>query len=174
MTSDIREFYTQDYRHFDNLIWQIPVWATAVFSLSMSAAVLVIANASSIEQKVPIDALRSLSVFLFAIFIALLLFTNVFLRFRLHQRSVHRPHQPEVPSLWFMLPGQTSLLFLLFVEASIDLCLALMTAGVSLCVSRSIALIYFIVGFLYVEMAVRTLPAALNRIGSNLAKTDAS
>jgi len=65
-----------------------------------------------------------------------------------------------------MLPGQTSLLFLLFVESSVILCLALTTAGVSLCVSRSISLIFLLTGFLYVEMTVRKLSAIIkaNRV----------
>jgi amino acid transporter len=161
MKTDVPESYTQDYRHFDNLIWQVPAWATAVFSFSMTAAILVLANATSIERALTIDALRSLSVFLFAIFTALLLFGNVFLRFRLHQRSIHRPHRREVPGLWFMLSGQTSLLLLLFVEASIVLCFALVTAGVRLSIAQILASIFLVGGFLYVETTVRKLSVAI-------------
>jgi hypothetical protein len=28
--------YTQDFRHFDNLIWQLPGWSTAIFVLSIT------------------------------------------------------------------------------------------------------------------------------------------
>jgi hypothetical protein len=123
----------------------------------MTAAMLVLINVTSIERILLIDALRSLSVFLFAIFTALLLLTNVFLRFRLHQRSIYRPHRLEVPSLWFMLNGQTALLLLLFIELSIILCFALATAGACLRVAQVIALIFLICGFLYVETNVREL-----------------
>lgn len=162
MKTDVPQSYTQDFRHFDNLIWQVPAWATAVFSFAMTAAMVVLANSEHIERALPtLDVLRSLSLFLFAIFAALLLFGNVFLRFRLHQRSIHRPNRREIPSLWFMIPGQTSLLLLLFVEASIVLCFALVTAGVSLGIAQIVASIFFFGGFLYVETAIRKLSATI-------------
>lgn len=122
MTIDTHEIYTQDYRHFDSLIWQVPAWASAIFSFAVTASVLALTNSASIERSLPIDASRSVSIFLFSVFVIFLLLINVFLRFRLHQRVVFRPHRREVPSLWFMLSGQSSLLLILFVEAAVILC----------------------------------------------------
>lgn len=82
-----QEIYNQDYRHFDSLIWQVPAWGTAVFSLSMTAAALVIGNITTIEQSLPVSGLKSLSLFLFSIFFVLILLKNVYLKFRLHQHK---------------------------------------------------------------------------------------
>jgi hypothetical protein len=172
MSTETPESYTQDYRHFDNLIWQVPAWATAVFSFSMTAAVLALANAPAIERTLPVNAVRSLSVFLFTIFVALLLFANVYLRFRLHQRTIHRPNRREVPHLWFMISGQTALLLLLFVEAAIVLCFALVTAGASVVGAQIVTMIFLVGGFWYAEHAIRKLSAQLK--ANREPKNDAS
>lgn len=161
MVTEIPEIYTQDYRHFDNLIWQVPAWATAVFSFSVTSAVIILANANSIEKLFPIDPLRTLSIFLFSVFAVLMLLTNVFLKFRLHQKSVFRPHRRDVPSLWFMPSGQTSLLLILFVEASVILCFALVAAGISLMLTKVLTIVFLVVGFSYVEWSVRKLSATI-------------
>src|SRR3989344_6186983 len=161
MATEAPESYTQDYRHVDNLIWQVPAWATAVFSFSMTAAVLALANVSAIERALPVNAVRSLSIFLFTIFAALLLFANVYLRFRLHQRTIHRPNRRDVPSLWFMISGQTALLLLLFVEAAIVLCFALVTAGVGTAAAQITTFVFLVGGFWYVEHSVRKLSVQL-------------
>lgn len=161
MVAEVSEIYTQDYRHFDNLIWQVPAWATAVFSFSVTSAVVVLANASSIEKLFPIDLLRSLSVFLFSVFAVILLLTNVFLKFRLHQKTVFRPHRREIPNLWFMPSGQTSLLFILFIEASTILCFGLVAAGFSLVLAKVLTVAFLVVGFSYVEWSVRRLSATI-------------
>lgn len=161
MATEIREIYTQDYRHFDNLIWQVPAWATAVFSFSVTSAVIILANSSSIEKSLPIDPLRTLSVFLFSVFAVLVLLTNVFLKFRLHQKSVFRPHRRDVPSLWFMPSGQTSLLLILFVESSVILCFSLVVAGISLMLTKLLTVAFLLVGFSYVEWSVRRLSATI-------------
>lgn len=33
----IRFRYSQDYKHFDNLIWQLPSWSAGVFLLTISS-----------------------------------------------------------------------------------------------------------------------------------------
>lgn len=161
MATEIPEIYTQDYRHFDNLIWQVPAWATAVFSFSVTSAVIILANSSCIEKLLSIDPLRTLSVFLFSVFLVLVLLTNVFLKFRLHQKSVFRPHRRDVPSLWFMPSGQTSLLLILFVESSVILCFALVVAGFNLMLTKLLTAAFLLVGFAYVEWSVRRLLATI-------------
>jgi quercetin dioxygenase-like cupin family protein len=157
------DIYTQDYRHFDNLIWQVPAWASAIFSFAITASVLVLANGKSIEAflSLPISAPHSVSVFLFAIFFVLLLLINVFLRFRLHQRVAPRPNRRYVPALWYMVSGQTSLLLVLFVEAATIFCFALVTAGVPPIFADCVAAILFGTVFSYVEWSVRKLSATL-------------
>ena len=153
------EIYTQDYRHFDSLIWQVPAWASAIFSFSITGAILVLINDARIEDLFPsINASLSVSIFLFCIFVVLLLLTNVFLRFRLHQRV---GCQPNIRCLWYMLPGQSSLLLILFIEASVILCFALITAKVELLITIKVTVMFLVLGFGYVERSVRQLKRAL-------------
>jgi quercetin dioxygenase-like cupin family protein len=159
--SSIPDIYTQDYRHFDNLIWQVPAWASAIFALALTLAVLVLANGATIEGSLSVDAVRSVSVFLFSVFLILLLLLNVFLRFRLHQRVAHRPERPRVDRLWYMPPGQLSLQLILFTESAVVLCFALVSAGVDRFVAKAIAALFLILGFWYVEMTVRKKSAEI-------------
>lgn len=161
-TTTAPDIYTQDYRHFDNLIWQIPAWASAIFSFAITAAVLSLANSKLIEISLPnISVSHSVSVFLFTIFFVLLLFVNVFLRFRLHQRVAPRPNRRNVPCLWYMVSGQTSLLLVLFVETGAIFYFALITAGVSLILAKCIAAVSFVLAFWYVERSVGKLSVTL-------------
>lgn len=162
-TPTVSDIYIQDYRHFDNLIWQVPAWASAVFGLAITASVLVLANGKAIEAFLPtsISATHTASIFLFFILLVLILLTNVFLRFRLHQRVAPRPHRRDVPALWFMVSGQTSLLLVLFVEAAITFCFALVLAGTKPSVANTFTAVLFVPTFLYVEWSVRRLSARL-------------
>lgn len=170
-TPTIPDIYTQDYRHFDNLIWQVPAWASAIFGLAITASVLVLANGKAVEAFLPtsLSATHTASIFLFSIFFVLILLTNVFLRFRLHQRVAPRPHRRDVPALWFMISGQTSLLLVLFVEAAIVFCFAFVLAGAKPSVAHTFTAALFVPTFIYVEWSVRRLSARLklNRDSTN-------
>lgn len=161
-TTAVPDIYTQDYRHFDNLIWQVPAWASAIFSVAITVAALVLANGKSIAAFLPaIDVSHSVSVFLFSILFVLLLLTNVFLRFRLHQRVVFRPNRRNVPCLWYMVSGQAALMLVLFVEIAVILCFALVTAGVDLLLAKSLAAVFLVLAYWYVEWSVGKLSKTL-------------
>ncbi len=151
------ESYIQDYRHFDNLIWQIPAWASAIFSFSVTTSVLALSNAKSIESTLPIDAGHAVAVFLFSVFFVFLLLTCVFLRFRLHQRSIYRPNRKHVPSKWFLVPGQSALLLVLFLESGVILSFALVTVGLNAIHSIAVGMAFLLIGFSYVEWSIRKL-----------------
>jgi hypothetical protein len=161
--TSVPDIYTQDYRHFDNLIWQVPAWASAIFSLAITASALGLANAKQIEAafSLPVSAPRSIAFFLFGVFFVLLFLTNVFLRFRLHQRVAPRPNRRHVPAPWYMGSGQTSLLLVLFTEAGLILCFALITLGLAPVFADAIVAALFVPAFLYVERSVRNLSAKL-------------
>ena len=162
LTTSVSDIYTQDYRHFDSLIWQVPAWASALFSFSITGAVLVLANSARIESLLPsIKASLSVSIFLLSVFVVQLLLLNVFLRFRLHQRVVFRPNARNVPRLWYMLSGQSSLLLVLFIEAAVTLCFALITANIGLITTICVTAIFLLLGFGYVERSVQQLSAIL-------------
>ena len=73
--------YTDEYRHFDNLIWQVPAWSTAIFALSIQALFEVLGEVSSLELK----AAAGLSIFTA---LCLACFSFVMMRFRTHQRRL--------------------------------------------------------------------------------------
>lgn len=146
--------YPEDYRHFDSLIWQVPAWSTGIFGLSMTAVALVISNIPKIQDLAPIDPLKSLSFFLCVVFLIQIILINVYLRFRLHQRMIHRPKRKFIPAPWFLLPAQFSLLLLLFIEAAFLLHVTLITGGISVFSSLIISSIFFVFGFAYVEFSM--------------------
>lgn len=151
------ESYIQDYRHFDSLIWQVPAWASAIFSFSITASVLALANSEKIDSALGIRTAHGVGIFLMSVFVVFFLFTSVFLRFRLHQRGIHRPKRKHIPSLWFLVPGQTALLLVLFIEGSVTLSFALVVLGVGVACSAMAAGVFLLAGFLYVEWSIRRL-----------------
>ena len=161
MAKQTAEIYTQDYRHFDSLIWQVPAWGSAIFSFAVTAAFLALSNSKSIAQVIPVCVRSFVTAFLISVFVIIILLINVYLRFRLHQRVIHRPHRIRVPRLWFMVPGQTSLLLILFIEAPLILWFALLTAGANSVFAACLAAIFLLAGFGYVERSVRKLSARL-------------
>ena len=168
LTASEFEIYTQDYRHFDSMMWQVPAWASAIFSFSITIAFLLLANSAEIENLLPsINAKISVSIFLFSEFVILLLLLNVFLRFRLHQRLVIRPKRRNVPRLWYMLPGQSSLLLILFIELAVILCFFLITVEVELMYAIGVTVLFFVSGFGYVEMSVRQFSSFLRASREN-------
>lgn len=73
--------YTEEYRHFDNLIWQVPAWSTGIFAISIQALFGVFdANDNS-----SLGAAAALSIFTAA---CLACFSFVMMRFRTHQRAL--------------------------------------------------------------------------------------
>jgi hypothetical protein len=81
--------YSDEYRHFDNLIWQMPGWSTAVFL--GTAAVLGQANVESLQKLIPgINATMLVIGFLAIMFLFMLGLTQVLIRFRRHQNSLKK------------------------------------------------------------------------------------
>lgn len=151
------ESYIQDYRHFDSLIWQVPAWASAIFSFSITASVLALANSERIDRALGICTAHGVGIFLMSVFCVFFLLTSVFLRFRLHQRSIHRPKRKHIPSTWYLVPGQTALLLVLFIESSVTLAFSLVAFGIEVVISGIVAGVFLMVGFLYVEWSIRRL-----------------
>ena len=79
-----RETYTEEYRHFDSLIWQMPGWSTAIFL--GTAAVLGQASNDNLTRLLPSFSVPSLTAgFLLVVFSFLLGLTQALYRFRRHQ-----------------------------------------------------------------------------------------
>ena len=60
ITTSTNATYSEEYRHFDNLIWQVPVWSTGIFALSIQSIFQIIS-----QSKVPDEVWRWLPVLMF-------------------------------------------------------------------------------------------------------------
>ena len=119
MSASPPEIFPQDHRHLDNLIWQVPAWSTALFSLAVTAAVIALANHKGIgEIAKDLDIRLTVSLFLAIAFLILLLMAVAFMKFRLHQATVYRPNRVVLPKRWFFPSGHGCLLFILLIEVS--------------------------------------------------------
>ena len=85
------EIFSQDYRHFDNLIWQVPVWATALSMFSMYASNAILQNECAVENYMGISGKTALGIFYIIVFVILLLLSRVLHRFRSHQAGLPPP-----------------------------------------------------------------------------------
>ncbi|CCB67448.1 hypothetical protein [Hyphomicrobium sp. MC1] len=78
--------YSEEYRHFDNLIWQVPAWATAIFALSLQG--LGSADLPKVAASIGIPENVLLITLLVALSLMILCFSHVMYRFRVHQRAL--------------------------------------------------------------------------------------
>ena len=107
--------YGEDYRHFDNLIWQIPLWATAVFSLFLVLLGSILRfnpQNSSIDISNIIIKTSSFNIsleiitgiFVLFLFLILCAFSYTLFRFRCHQARLkswkRTPRSPLSPQLF--------------------------------------------------------------------------
>jgi len=111
--------YSEAYRHFDNLIWQVPVWTTAIFAVVL-AGMTQLTKDSSILSLVGLDATRLLAVScgLFGVFTLVL--SHALYRFRWHQvrTKSYTPLQPlSSPQVYLQLLVNVEALVLLFLAA---------------------------------------------------------
>ncbi len=100
--------YSEDYKHFDNLIWQLPVWSTAIFLLAVTG-VAYISNADFDKIAPNVDKSQYSSVVLFVCFIFQIAVFNALIRFRDHQSDLTNTDVRTFAKWWFS--GQTWLQF---------------------------------------------------------------
>lgn len=117
--------YSDEYRHFDSLIWQLPGWSTAVFL--GAAAILGQANVESIQKLMPgINPMMLAVGFLAIVFMFLLGLTQVLVRFRRHQNPLKKYSQTP----WYYSASTYLQLFVTIQTFSV-LFVLLVVAGVS-------------------------------------------
>lgn len=81
---DSDSFYNIAYRHFDNLIWQVPAWSTAIFAVVLAGmAKLTVDGALMTFVGVPVETFFAISYGVFGFFIFVL--SYALFRFRWHQ-----------------------------------------------------------------------------------------
>ena len=125
------DLYSQDYRHFDTLIWQVPTWSSAIFALTAAATGATLSNASQIPNSLSASVSTILAFFLGTVTFVLLLLWNVLLRFRMRQIGITLPPETFIPPKLFPLPGgQVCLQLIVAVESVVLLAACLLAAGI--------------------------------------------
>ncbi|MEX0802432.1 MAG: hypothetical protein WD688_03815 [Candidatus Binatia bacterium] len=115
-----RTSYSEEYRHFDNLIWQVPAWATAIFALSLQG--LSADNIRGIAKIAAVTQEQLAVVFLFTLSLMILCFSHVMYRFRVHQKSLKEyqgasTFRSASTYTQFMVTAQAASLFVLALSA---------------------------------------------------------
>jgi hypothetical protein len=133
--------YSEAYRHFDNLIWQVPAWTTAIFAV-------VLAGMTQLTKDSPIltfaglgpTAFLSTACGLFGIF--MLALSHALYRFRWHQVKT-KEYTPKYP----IRSPQVYLQLLVNVESFVLLLLAARGDGLTIFLVVTVALIIAFVIF---------------------------
>lgn len=90
------ETYTAEYRHFDTLIWQLPVWCTAIFAAT-ALGTNSIQQATFITDATGLTKKTIATSFLILMSLVLLALGHALYRFRRHQTKIKR--YPKI-SIW--------------------------------------------------------------------------
>jgi hypothetical protein len=143
--------YSEQYRHFDNLIWQVPAWATAIFALSVQSLVEV----ASREGQYKMVTMTTLSLFAA---ISLACFSFVLMRFRTHQRGLKWYNSTPA---W--LSASTMTQCLIITEVVILFTISITSIGVSLISSAIISTIIGLFLVIVTERSVRSHSIQRNR-----------
>ncbi|MCZ7399333.1 MAG: hypothetical protein O8C62_06570 [Candidatus Methanoperedens sp.] len=115
---------SETYRHFDNLIWQLPAWCTAIFMVTVVGT----NSLSDTNVLVKASGLPSSSVvtgFLFLMFFLILALTHALYKFRRHQAAFK--YYPPTP-VWSS--ASTHLQLIVTVEAFSLLFMLLLLNGI--------------------------------------------
>lgn len=99
--------YTEPYRHFDNLIWAIPAWGSAVFALVFQAMSTETIGAFAELVDMPTRAMVALLGYFGAA--TLLVFSQVMYRLRVNQARVHDQKNLHITWLGGSFLGQALL-----------------------------------------------------------------
>ncbi len=147
------EKYSSDYRHFDILIWQLPVWSTAIFLLAVTG-VAYISNADFSEIAPGINKGIYSGLVLFVCFIFQLAIFNALVRFRDHQQDLANSEVRAFASWW--RSGQTWLQIAVIGQTCVLLYLALTISQIHNTYWPSLVL--FVAMFWYSVQTIHTKP----------------
>ena len=138
--------YSEGYRHFDNLIWQVPAWSSAIFAVVLAGAGDVAPN-NVLAQATALSVEQLLSGFYAATGSFLLILSYALYRFRWHQTAFknYTPH-------W--VSPQLGLQTIVNAEAAIFCGLALSLGGMPLGLSIPLSLLLLVECTLYQQWQV--------------------
>lgn len=78
--------YSEEYQHFDNLIWQGPVWVTAIFAISIQG--LGESNLKTLQNITGLPDQKLVAVFLILVASLIACLSHARHRFRIHQKNL--------------------------------------------------------------------------------------
>jgi hypothetical protein len=143
--------YTDAYKHFDNLIWQVPAWTTGITAIVFAGVMQVKAdNALVALTGLDVRWIVAVGCTLFGLF--MLAASYALFRFRLHQTKA-KTWQPECP--W--KSPQAWLQFTVNAQAGLLLLLALLAVGIGPTLLLLVTFVSFVVLDVLVERHIRTV-----------------
>ncbi len=149
--------YSDSYRHFDNLIWQVPVWSSAVFAIAASSLsnndVLFVNLASETKGLGEFSWLAAFWTALYGmVWLSLSVFMIALYRFRRRQGAEALSWVPfaKSASFWSMA--------LVTLEAALFLAITLVTAGAERGLATAVALAFAVIGLAASEIRLRRSP----------------
>lgn len=130
--------YSPAYMHFDDLIWQVPAWATAIFAIVL-AGMTRLTDVSPLVSFVglPAEMLLALSALMFGLL--LLVLSHALYRFRWHQIGT-KSYTPRAP----LLSPQVGLQVIVNAQAFVLILLASQVLGLSLTNVVGVVLLLFV------------------------------
>ncbi|MGD9981643.1 MAG: hypothetical protein AB7H66_05505 [Hyphomonadaceae bacterium] len=153
--------YSDSYRHFDQLVWQVPAWSSAVFAL---AAASIADNSVFFQQlgaQTETRVFNSVAGFWAAlycvVFAALAVFGLALYRFRRRQGTEATSRVPFIKSASFWSMSLVAL------ESAFFLAVALITAGLSDSLSVVLAAGYLLVIVVASEVRLRRSPQLVSQ-----------
>lgn len=159
MSMNVPQYYHQDWRHFDSLVWQVPSWSTSIFTLTVATSGFLLVNGAVIEKAFQINILRVLAIFLTAISAIFCLLIHVLTRFRLHRGGLS-PSSPIIGMPKPILYTGTALSLILFIELAFLVAASVIAWGFGSHVSFTVAEIVLLVWFIESESIIEKMSTA--------------
>lgn len=149
--------YSDSYRHFDNLIWQVPVWSSAVFAIAAASlpdnSVLLTNLTSGSGSLREFSWIAAFWTALYGmVWLALFVFMIALYRFRRRQGAEALSWIPffKSASFWSMA--------LVTMEAALFLAITLVTAGLENALATTVALAFAVIGIVGSEVRMHRSP----------------
>jgi hypothetical protein len=131
---NVERTYNEAYRHFDDLIWRTPVWATGIFTVAVLG--LDSTKQEFVAKLTGISANNLAATFLGILFLVLTALAHALGRFRVHQMRARPPYNKS-PKNWRSAASIFN--FLVSLEASALFCLMMLFLGVPIAASLAIS-----------------------------------
>lgn len=140
--------YNEAYRHFDNLIWQVPAWSTGIFA-AVLAGTSRLSDTNSIAKLTSLSTETLLSGFYGLVGIFILALSYSLYRFRWHQIRA-KNYTPK----WHLRSPQVGLQLIVNTQAIILLLLSASSVALPLVFKIGIAVLIFGLLMVYQEIVL--------------------